>query len=238
VKIPVGIDDKVAAAIMLKGMTAWYLIRRTYKVKKGDTIGHIAEWYSCRAADLRNWNDIPYGRPIREGQPLTIWVPAKERSKYEKLDQLTFDEKQALIVKAGSSAGQNGDDTSTRYLVREGDTLEKIAATHNVTVQQLKLWNNLRTSRIYAGQELTIVTDAQKIKISASPSASGSGQSRKAQNTIVHVVKSGDTIWGIAREYSVRESDLRHWNKLGARESIKIGQELVIFLHAASAELR
>jgi NADPH2:quinone reductase len=38
VKIPAGIDDKVAAAIMLKGMTAWYLIRRTYKVKKGDTI--------------------------------------------------------------------------------------------------------------------------------------------------------------------------------------------------------
>jgi NADPH:quinone reductase len=38
VKIPDGIDDKVAAAIMLKGMTAWYLIRRTYKVKKGDTI--------------------------------------------------------------------------------------------------------------------------------------------------------------------------------------------------------
>lgn len=38
VKIPAGIDDKVAAAIMLKGMTAWYLCRRTYKVKKGDTI--------------------------------------------------------------------------------------------------------------------------------------------------------------------------------------------------------
>ncbi len=38
VKIPAGIDDKIAAAIMLKGMTAWYLIRRTYKVKKGDTI--------------------------------------------------------------------------------------------------------------------------------------------------------------------------------------------------------
>lgn len=38
VKIPPGIDDKVAAAIMLKGMTAWYLCRRTYKVKKGDTI--------------------------------------------------------------------------------------------------------------------------------------------------------------------------------------------------------
>ena len=38
VKIPTGIDDKIAAAMMLKGMTAQYLLRRTYKVKKGETI--------------------------------------------------------------------------------------------------------------------------------------------------------------------------------------------------------
>jgi len=38
VKIPAGIDNRIAAAIMLKGMTAGYLIRRTYKVKPGDTI--------------------------------------------------------------------------------------------------------------------------------------------------------------------------------------------------------
>jgi NADPH2:quinone reductase len=38
VKIPSGIDDQTAAAMMLKGMTAWYLCRRTYRVGKGDTI--------------------------------------------------------------------------------------------------------------------------------------------------------------------------------------------------------
>jgi len=38
VKIPAGIGDKVAAAMMLKGMTAQYLLRRTYKVRAGDTI--------------------------------------------------------------------------------------------------------------------------------------------------------------------------------------------------------
>src|SRR3954467_15117438 len=38
VKIPAGIDDKSAAAMMLKGMTSWYLCRRTYRVKKGETI--------------------------------------------------------------------------------------------------------------------------------------------------------------------------------------------------------
>lgn len=38
VKLPRWIDDKTAAAMMLKGMTAEYLIRRTYRVKKGDTV--------------------------------------------------------------------------------------------------------------------------------------------------------------------------------------------------------
>lgn len=38
VKLPSKIEDKTAAAMMLKGMTAQYLLRRTYKVKKGDTI--------------------------------------------------------------------------------------------------------------------------------------------------------------------------------------------------------
>ncbi|MFN3459423.1 MAG: quinone oxidoreductase family protein [Oceanibaculum sp.] len=38
VKIPDGISDQQAAAMMLKGLTTQYLIRRTYKVKEGDTI--------------------------------------------------------------------------------------------------------------------------------------------------------------------------------------------------------
>lgn len=38
VKIPDAIDDKTAAAMMLQGMTAQYLLRQTYRVQKGDTI--------------------------------------------------------------------------------------------------------------------------------------------------------------------------------------------------------
>jgi NADPH2:quinone reductase len=38
VKVPNGISDEQAAAIMLKGMTAQYLLRRTYRVKRGDIV--------------------------------------------------------------------------------------------------------------------------------------------------------------------------------------------------------
>jgi NADPH2:quinone reductase len=38
VPVPDGINDQQAAAMMLKGMTAWYLVRRTHPVKRGETI--------------------------------------------------------------------------------------------------------------------------------------------------------------------------------------------------------
>lgn len=38
VKVPEGVSDELAAAMMLKGMTAQYLLRRTYRVKAGDKI--------------------------------------------------------------------------------------------------------------------------------------------------------------------------------------------------------
>jgi NADPH2:quinone reductase len=38
VKVPRGVSDEQAAALMLKGLTAHFLIRRTYKVARGDTI--------------------------------------------------------------------------------------------------------------------------------------------------------------------------------------------------------
>jgi NADPH2:quinone reductase len=38
VRIPDGISDQVAAAVLLKGLTAWYLLRRSYRVQQGDPI--------------------------------------------------------------------------------------------------------------------------------------------------------------------------------------------------------
>jgi NADPH2:quinone reductase len=38
VKIPAGVDDRSAAAMMLKGLTAHYLLRRTFRVRAGDTL--------------------------------------------------------------------------------------------------------------------------------------------------------------------------------------------------------
>ena len=45
-----------------------------YKVKRGDTLGHIAEDYSTMARSIRRWNKLEYGQHIFPGQKLTIWI--------------------------------------------------------------------------------------------------------------------------------------------------------------------
>lgn len=47
----------------------------------------------------------------------------------------------------------------TRYMVRDGDSLWTIARRHGVTVPKLRAANDIRGSRIYAGQLLTVPTD-------------------------------------------------------------------------------
>ena len=62
VPIPDGIDDATAAAVLLKGLTAWYLLHRSYPAKAGDTVllyaaaggvGSIAtQWAKAIGADV------------------------------------------------------------------------------------------------------------------------------------------------------------------------------------------
>ncbi len=49
--------------------------KRTYKVKRGDTLGEIAEDFGSRASKIRRWNNMKYGSQlIHPGQRLIIWV--------------------------------------------------------------------------------------------------------------------------------------------------------------------
>jgi LysM repeat protein len=199
-----------------------------YRVKKGDTIGHIAEWFHCRAADIRNWNNLPYGRSIRAGATLTLWVRKADRTKYEALDAMSFADKERLRTSGAKTVAAKSDSEPTStYVVRKGDTLEKIARAHGVSIAQLKRWNTLRKNTIIAGQELVIHEDAANVKPLAAKKPVSGGQAGKS---ITYVVKKGDTVWSISRRHEVEPEALRSWNAL-RKDRIYEGQELVIYVN-------
>lgn len=203
--------------------------RVLYKIKRGDTIGQIAEWFGVRAADIRNWNDISYRENIIAGANLKLWVPKGESKRFDRINDLTAEEKQHMgkHPQTSARADELGQDGTARYVVKRGDTLDKIAKEFGVSVAQLKAWNKLRSNTIGLGQELSIHTDAVQLALIPGKNP-GKGQEASNDRAVVYVVKKGDTLWEIARVHNVTETQLRTWNKLTGKK-ILVGQELLIY---------
>jgi len=49
-------------------------VKKVYTVKKGDTLGQIAEVHRVQARQIRSWNGIKYGNYIYPGQKITLWL--------------------------------------------------------------------------------------------------------------------------------------------------------------------
>jgi len=217
-----------------------------YVVKKKDTLGHIAEWFDVRASDLRNWNNIPYGRSIQIGQTINVWVPSEKLAQYMKIVTMNFDQKNSLksggqaTIPAGVSGGEQVDDRNhwVKHIVKKGETLEKIAGDYNVAIADLKSWNKIRRSRIFAGQALEVYVEPST-GISPEPAAPQTQEPVKTavvkQKTIRHRVKRGETLEKIAGMYNVSIADIKKWNRLSTSRVLS-GRKLKIRLTSENTE--
>ena len=112
----------------------------------------------------------------------------------------------------------------TYYRVKRGDFLGSIAKKHKVSVSNLKRWNNLRSNNIGIGKKLKIYTKAPKKAVYAS---STSGKKSIPRNKI-HKVRTGDTLWEIAKQYkNLTVKKIKKLNRIRGN-SIKPGQKLRI----------
>ncbi len=127
-----------------------------YTVKSGDNLGYIAEWYDCRAQDIRNWNNI-YGSNIRLGQKLLIYVPKDKIAQYEKINEMSFDQKQAIEKGQPDVITKSEDGKYLNYKVKSGDSLWEIANKFPcANVNDIKRDNNLLGNNIKVGMMLKI----------------------------------------------------------------------------------
>ncbi len=134
-----------------------------YKVKSGDNLGYIAEWFRVKASSLRHWNNIR-GNLIRVGQKLTIYVPQGQGEYYTNLNNLSFSQKQASLKqkpvtssKSYSNEAPDGDGY-VYYTVRRGDNLWTIARRYpGISADNIMKMNGISNSRsLRVGQRLKI----------------------------------------------------------------------------------
>ncbi|WP_432414174.1 LysM peptidoglycan-binding domain-containing protein [Bacillus altitudinis] len=91
--------------------------------------------------------------------------------------------------------------------VQKGDTLWGISQKNDVSLKDLKGWNNLSTDMIYVGDKLTI--------------------SSKEKTQEQYKVQKGDSLWKIAQKFNVSISDIKSWNNLNS-DIIMIGSTLSV----------
>lgn len=110
--------------------------------------------------------------------------------------------------------------TRTAYhRVRKGETLSSIARKHSVSVASIRKNNKIRGSNIRIGQKLKI-TGGKKVS---------SRKSKKSKRTrsSTYTVRSGDSIYGIAKRFGASVAQIRKDNGIKGN-NIKVGQKLNI----------
>lgn len=176
----------------------------TYTVKAGDTLSGIASKHNISLTNLMKWNGLDTTL-IFPGNVLTV-------SKQDSQNTKTSEKKETKVS------------SSTVYSVVAGDSLSKIGAKYNVSVANLKKWNNLSSDLIYVGQKLNI---AGKSSNNSSTSTSSSASKQDGNKASVYTVKSGDTLSKIGKAHGVSVANLKKWNSLSS-DMIYIGQKLSI----------
>lgn len=125
----------------------------------------------------------------------------------------------ALSTAAMLSTGFASYTSAASHKVQSGDTLSHLAKRYNVTVSELKNWNNLNSDIIYVNQSLEV----------------GGEKTTPAQTSSkTYVVKSGDYLGKIARNHGVSVSNIKSWNGLSS-DIIYPGQRIMVSASGSSA---
>lgn len=198
-----------------------------YTVKSGDTLWTIAKNNGLTVNELKKLNNLS-SNSLSIGQILKI--------SDNKLYNGTTSNENEYIVKSGDTLYaiankfgisvdslkiENNLSTNTliigqkllipnkkietgNYIVKQGDSLYKIALEYNTTVDKIKSLNNLTSNLLSIGQVLKLPT-----------------------NNTVYTVKSGDTLYSIANKYNTSIQKIKSLNNL-LTNTLSVGQKLLI----------
>ncbi|TMH38891.1 MAG: LysM peptidoglycan-binding domain-containing protein [Betaproteobacteria bacterium] len=120
------------------------------------------------------------------------------------------------------------------YTMKGGDSLERLAAKHGIALSKLKLANGI-TSRTRVGPGFQLLLPLKGSGVGAQPLPAvfrPPVQSAPRRGGLVHIVRKGETLYGISRRYRVSTDSLLRWNHVGV---LTTGQRLIIYRAPAKA---
>jgi membrane-bound lytic murein transglycosylase D len=126
-----------------------------------------------------------------------------------------------------------------RVKIKQGETLSHIARHYGTTVEVLETANQVRATSIRAGRYLMVPVASragESYKLSAAQRLSRKQNSARNGYKTRHVVRNGDTLWDLSREYQVGVRSLASWNGMAPGDPLRVGQTLVVWTGKLAAE--
>lgn len=121
-----------------------------------------------------------------------------------------------------------------RYKVKSGDTLSVLAQKHKTTTKQIQRANNMSGSNIRVGRHILIPVAMQDGESISAQLAARTQKSHGSGYRTTYVVKSGDSLWTIARSEKVSIDQITKWNGLSKKKPLRIGQKLTLWKNSAT----
>ena len=152
-------------------------------------------------SDLRSWNNIS-GNKIIAGKTLKIYSDGN------------YDYSTTRTTNTTKSVSEK-----TTHKIKQGETIIGIAQLYGVSIDEIKKWNNLSSSKIIAGKTLFIYPNGETISVKPETQA----------DYTYHKIKKGETLSQIAEKYKVSIASIRSLNdisgnKIVAGKTLKISK--------------
>jgi len=128
-----------------------------------------------------------------------------------------------------------------RYKIKQGDNLGYIANKYHTSIDLIRQVNGIKGNQIRAGKHLLIPVAAKSLDsyILSQDQRIAKKQARPQQGLkVTHTVVSGDNLWDIGQRYKVSGSKIAKWNGFAPRDTLKLGQKLVIWQKPSSTNKR
>jgi len=172
-----------------------------YKVKKGDSLGEIADKFGVSTNQIKKWNNIKSNK-ILAGKTLKIYNSTTTTS-------------------YGDNTTKNSSNVNY-YKIKPGDSIGSIAEKYGVKVSEIQKWNNISGNKILAGSTIKLYSDANVNDISTETTKT---TKVSKNNSSTYIVKKGDSLFSIAQKNKTTVAKLKSLNNI-TDNKIKFGQKL------------
>lgn len=209
------------------------VVNTKHLVRPGETMFSIAKRYNITIDELRKMNNMSASTSLKANQLLTIGTstiltkeegiaktPAKKPISDEPIGEEELVKPKVIVKEPVTAKPQT-------HLVTSGETLFSISKKYEVSVSQIKEWNNLTGNSINLGQRLIV---SNKITSSSTTNKEPISDTKKTISNSVnsfHKVIKGETLYSISRKYDVSINDLKKWNNMADNE-IMVGSKIII----------